>query len=69
MSNSYRATPQLLGLEITLTGLPHEIDTAAHTIASIGRIAYHSPRHRLTGTADKGRYRVYVRIHIINNPR
>lgn len=52
-----------IGLEIWLTGTPTELDTAAHALARLGRIAYHSSRHRLHG-ADTGRYRVYVRIHI-----
>jgi hypothetical protein len=52
-----------IGLEIWLTGAPHELDAAARVLARLGRITWRSQRHRLTG-ADAGRYRVYVHIHV-----
>jgi hypothetical protein len=55
--------PTLTGLEITLTGTPHELDAAARVLGHIGRILYASTRHRLHGT-DTGRCRVYARLSV-----
>jgi hypothetical protein len=52
-----------IGLEIWLSGTTAELDVAARALAQLGRIAYRSDRHRLTG-ADAGRFRVYVRIYV-----